>query len=186
MDLDEVIRSFTTQLKLVYKREYPDHKIKPITSYEMSTWFPIGKQIWNFIYKDHVTEIFEEAPICNGALEMLIRLEAEGHEIQLITAQPKTAVAPTLNWIRKNNLPYQSIHFELKKYNVWTDIFLDDNTENLEAMQNEQARVLSVAFHRPWNKDWTGPRIEKHSEIFDIIDVVKKFRKANRWERGYA
>jgi len=187
IDIDETIRAFVNQLTKVYRRELSDPKIEPnLTSYEMSTWFPFGGKIWDFVYKEHTNEIFEDAPLIEGALEMLIRLEAEGHEIQLVTAQPKTAIAPTINWIRKNKIPYSHIHFTTQKYRVFTNIFLDDCTENLISMFKRQPNALPIAIDRPWNQNWKRDRITKHSQIFDIIEMIKSFGKMDLHQRSEA
>lgn len=175
IDIDGVIRNITDKIFEIYHREYPEHNIKNTNEYSLSKWFPIGHKIYNFIYKQHVREIFEEAPIYSGALDMLIQLQqGMGHKIQLVSYQKHTSIKPTLNWLLKHKIPFDSIHFIPIKWAVLGDILLDDCADNLIDFTRNTFGTTAVCFDQPWNQDWDGFRIKKHSEIINIIDYHRE------------
>lgn len=181
IDIDGCLRAFDTQVDKVYLREFPSHKdrLKPKTDYNLASHYPIGNAIFDFIFTEHVREIFEDAPIYNGALEMLHRLQNNGHKIQIVTSQRTSSIVPTLAWLFKHSIPYDSIHFVWEKWRVQAEILLDDHVDNLVTNTVVHPHTLAVCFSRPWNSEWPGVRISEHKQLFDVLHLAGKAQEAN-------
>jgi len=50
---------------------------------------------------------------------------------------------------------------------VLTDVYLDDNTDNLIALSSYGHRA--VCFDRPWNQDWHGERVYSYREFIELL-----------------
>lgn len=95
-----------------------------------------------------------------GALRKLVKA---GHSIHFITARPASKYKVTVDWVRDNKIPFNTIHtvgrdsnFESKGKlgrSLNLDFFIDDFPHNLEEMYKykERWRKGVALFNRPWN-----------------------------------
>jgi 5'(3')-deoxyribonucleotidase len=167
IDLDGVIRDFIEGLRIVYSREYPDHEIKNVLSRDLHEFFPIGKDIYDFLKQKFGEEILLESPPYPGAIEALRKWE-DVFEIAIVTAQPPDWRYATYSWIGNYSLPINEIKVIHDKHTVPGFALLDDFKENLELFA-ETGR-LAVCMDQPWNQDWKGPRVKSVDEFFQVID----------------
>lgn len=83
----------------------------------------------------------------------LYDLRAEGHTIHFVTARTfgKTSCpeAATRHWLEENNLIYDTLTISKDKTAVKTDVFLEDNLKNYDAL--EAVGVKSYLVNRPYN-----------------------------------
>ncbi len=166
IDVDGVLRDFVASLKEIYRREFPEHEIKPVTSHNLEEFFPIGKEIYEFMDNLHAWEILENAPAYPGAVEALQRWEND-FEIVIATAQPPEGRAPTLAWLAKHRVPTNEIHITFDKQKIDGVALLDDFIDNLEKF--EATGRLAVCLEQPWNQKWTGLRVSSVDEFFSLI-----------------
>ncbi len=170
VDIDGVIRDFMGKLKEVYSREYPEHKLIREDIYDLSSWFPIEKEIYKFGFEIYATEIFSEAQIYLGVKEFLKKIY-DNHKLVFISNQSnKNLEKLTVGWIKQNELPYHEIIFTKDKSIFKGDYLLDDYTENLKRV-DEIKSSIPVCFDRPWNQDWKGQRIKSYNEFLEIINL---------------
>ncbi len=167
IDIDGVLRDFTGVVAKVYAREYPDHKVEEITEWGIHKFFPIGEKIYDFVFKEHVEEIFTTANAYRGAAAFMRALKARKHDVWLVTAQPTAKEIYTFRWLQSNEIVYDNIAFTNNKPVVDCDIFLDDGTHNLTAIRD--AGKFAVAFDRPWNSGWTGLRVKSFRGFTDLL-----------------
>lgn len=172
IDLDGVIRDFIEGLKIVYGREYPDHVIKDVLSRDLHEFFPIGKDIYEFLKQKHGEEILLKAPPYPGAIEALRKWE-DVFDIVIVTAQPPEWRFATYSWIGNYSVPTNEIKIIYEKHTVPGYALLDDFTENLESFV--QTNRLAVCMDQPWNKKWQGPRVKTVEEFFQLIERELNF-----------
>lgn len=173
IDCDEVLRDFVGSLTQVYTKHYPDHKLIPITEWELDQFFPIGKDIYQFAFEEHVHSIFGQADVIPGAKEMMNTLKKYGHELIICTSQPKHKEWITLEWLEAHSIPYDSVVFTKDKSIVDAPILLDDGLHNLQSFKH-----LAIAFDRPWNRDWSGFRVHTHAEFTDFVQRMGRSQVA--------
>jgi 5'(3')-deoxyribonucleotidase len=167
IDLDGVIRDFIKGLKIVYGREYPDHVVKEVLSRDLHEFFPIGKNIYDFLKQKFGVEILLESPPYPGAIEALRKWE-EAFEVVIVTAQPPDWRYATYSWIGNYSLPINEIKVISEKHTVSGYALLDDFTENLELFADTGR--MAVCMDQPWNQDWKGYRVKTVEEFFQLIE----------------
>lgn len=102
-------------------------------------------------------------PVCEGAREMLQWMRGQGYKIMLLTARPyeeyKRIFADTLEWLERNNLPYDSIIFDERKEERLLrefgkdriEFFIDDVAGNTNTIS--RLGVPCYLITRPYNVD---------------------------------
>jgi 5'-nucleotidase len=166
LDLDGVVRDFVGRLKKIYKKFYPEHEIKPITSRRLEEFFPIGENIYRFIKNGLVKEIMEEADPYPGSIEALNRWKNK-FEIVVATAQPEISRAATFVWIGKFNIPTNEIVITFDKSKIEGIALLDDFIDNLTSFASTGR--LAVCLDQPWNQEWQGPRVKNVDQFFEYV-----------------
>lgn len=168
IDLDGVIRNFVGSLERVYTREFPTHKIQPITSRRLEDFFPIAEKIYDFMENGHIKEIMEDADAYPGAIEALEKWKNK-FEIVIATAQPDLSRSATIVWIGKNHIPTNEIAITYHKDQLNGLALLDDFTENLESFA--ATGRLAVCLDQPWNKKWKGARVLSVEQFFELVET---------------
>jgi uncharacterized HAD superfamily protein len=117
-----------------------------------------------------------------NAVEAIRKLAKSGHSIHHITSRPSNQKEATVEWLRKNFIPFDSVHVigsngigghKVDKGSVGRmlnlDFFLDDCVWHLENMYRYKSRWRKGLglFTRPWN-------------VNEAIDMAK-FTRFNRW-----
>ncbi len=168
IDVDGVLRDYIASLNAVYAREYPGHEILPVTDWELARFYPLGEEIYRFADEQFAREILENAPAYPGAIPELHQMEKE-FEIVIATTQPPQHRYPTLVWLGKNHVPSNEIHITAEKQRIAGFVLLDDYPVNLRKF--EATGRLAVCMDRPWNQDWTGPRVKSVGEFHAFLNV---------------
>jgi len=109
----------------------------------------------------------------DGAVESLQVLATAGHRIAIVTARgcergarPEQAEAvrlSTVQWLRTHAIPHHDICFTNNKTLIGADLFLDDASHHLKAIQEIGKRA--VCFDQAHNRDWTGERVTSWKEF---------------------
>jgi|TARA_Y100000310_G_scaffold25527_1_gene24412 5'(3')-deoxyribonucleotidase len=164
-DIDGVIRNFNKSVERVYREKFPTHIIRAHNGdWDISHRFPIGDKVYDFVYKGHAWEIFSNADPYPFAIEMVSAVKKMGHRVQLVTANVGASMLPTANWITKNDVVHDSIHFTHEKELVGGDILFDDKVDNLK-----DCPYWAVCVNRPWNQEWEGDRVFSCKEAINLV-----------------
>lgn len=165
IDIDGVLRDFCGQLKHVYSKVYPDHVVGEITDYDLSQFFPIGKEIFDFFQIRFPYEVFELAKPYPGAKEFVNNLRS--NKIIMVTTQKRGNEIYTLNWLTMHGIYYDSIIFTKDKNIANIDILIDDCDDNLK-----RVNIFPICFAQNWN-EWSGMRTDNYKEIINIIKDIE-------------
>ena len=168
IDIDGVLRDFVGALQWQHHIDYPNIKPMKITEWGIEKFFPMGDWIYSYIYKFRPKEIFELADEYENSVWMMRELRRAGHDIWILTTQPQGTEKYTLNWLENKCIEYDHLVFTEKKLLVDCDIYLDDSPHQLQSLGLAGKKV--VAFDRPWNRKWSGPRVQTHQEFLDLIE----------------
>ena len=172
IDLDEVVRDFVGSLNRWYAIDHPDHWIKEITEWNLAPFYPIGAGINEYAFEQRAKEILEGAEVCKGAIEMLEALKARGCEVWIINAPARRGHELfACNWLAEHKIPYNHLAFTVKKYRIDCHVYLDDGQHNLEALRD--SGKFAVAWTKPWNKGWVGPRVSSYDRFLELIDGMR-------------
>jgi len=184
VDIDGVLRDFTHSLNKAYNEAhpgapvmYPDHK-----DFGLHKLYPIGKDIYDFVWKTHAWDCLFDADPFEGAIEFMQELKTESREIILLTAQPTPeAKMATMDWIYDQGLLEvvdDIVIISGGKDNLnkalipSVNILVDDYIKNLECVQ--WSGIFPICFTRPWNSKWTGTRVANYEELLIAIEKIEK------------
>ena len=108
-----------------------------------------------------------------GAVEALHRLKDAGHTLHVVTARGffqhgDLIRKATIEWLRDNDIPHDSLTFTKDKTFVRTDAFVDDSWKNVSEL--EAAGVPTWMVDAPHNKaNEHHRRVASVGEFADII-----------------
>ncbi|MEH6948671.1 HAD family acid phosphatase [Bacillus sp. JJ634] len=132
-----------------------------------------GGKLWNSL-ADEI--YYSGCPIFEGALDMLQKLDREGHEIFYITARKKEHSERTKQWLIKHGFPFREDHFycgmkDQEKIEIILDLqldyYFDDKPAVLETLLEIPTKVY--AKDNPYNQKVKVPRLKDWSELKDIL-----------------
>lgn len=166
VDIDGVLRDYMGYVYYLYQKKYPEHNFSKVKTWSMAEYFPIGEDIYTFVFDLHAEEITANAKPIPGAIEAL-KENMEKFDIALVSAQNEKGMIGTLQWLAKHRVPIREYHFCFDKEKVEGDALLDDGPHNLEAF-SETGR-LAIARKQPWNDGWKGPKVDSVSDFFQYI-----------------
>lgn len=102
--------------------------------------------------------------------ESMARVHDMGHKVIVVTHRwqgaPGRAEANTHSWLKPYMAYIDEIHFSGDKTSVPTDMFVEDNKGNYDALV--EAGVDAYLINRPWN----GPYDDHRQRILDVEDYA--------------
>lgn len=129
----------------------------------------------------------------DDSIRHLYTLRKNGHELFFITSRSKDNEAATIEWIRRNKVPFDGIYVVGRSgvvgqrgkgpygRSLHLDFFIDDDIYNLEEMykyKNRWFKGLAI-FTRPWN-EWMKLEIDKYVRLNDWPDIIRHIGISNR------
>lgn len=128
------------------------------SKYEFFEAWGMGRQVFDDLCNEFVDagELYWWGTPLEGCVEVLTRLHDDGHELHVVTrrqfgSHPEDA---TRSWLLNHNIPHDSLTFSADKTCVPTDIFIEDNLDNYDAL--EAAGTCAVLMNHDWNQDTPG------------------------------
>lgn len=180
VDLDGVVFNFTDSLRLYLvqhcgrmEHELPDAEV---WNFFMDQW---GMTLEEFT--DHCNKgvdagvIFRQGPAWPGSIEGVNALKSRGHSVHIVTDRSFGNLSPqnTIEWLKENGVPYDTITFSSDKTIVQADLLIEDRDKNYLAVE-QAGNAVPVLMTRPWNLDLVGARrVNDWSEFLEFVD---------RWE----
>jgi 5'(3')-deoxyribonucleotidase len=114
--------------------------------------------------------IFRFGPPLPGAVAGVQALQDAGHEIHIVTNRPQPGAREnTLRWLAQHRIPFDSLTFSADKTCVPTDVFIDDNIENYEALR--AAGVSAVFYDQAWNRSHDGVRVHSWDAFVALCEA---------------
>ena len=169
VDLDDVLCETARFFLMVVERDFGKQ-----VSYERLTDFDVGTACGlkrcereELYRKVHEPEALLELPVVDGAVDTLKQWHAAGHEITIVTGRPSESCEPSIEWLARNRIPYDSF-FVVDKYSRYAD--RQENVLSLEAFSSRRfswavedslpmanflasrMRTPVALLNRPWNR----------------------------------
>lgn len=172
LDIDDVVRDWSDQAVWVLKSH--DINVWPKPDYDFATWTSLGKDVYPFLFNKYADEIYCNAPPVKDALRYIEKLHDHGHEIIFATSQFQRNIRRyTLDWLLTYDVDFDGIHFTDRKWQVTGDVFVEDREDHLIRYQyynyDNRPKPLIIAFDRPWNKQWSGERVDNWKKLYKRI-----------------
>ena len=133
-----------------------------------------GFAMWNRSLEDIY---FTNCPIFEGALETLVALQQEGHEIYYITSRPEQYCEQTRGWMIAQGFPVAEGHFfcgmqdDEKVATIQAlalDVYVDDKPAVLETLQGIDTKVILK--NQSYNQHVTLPRLNHWQEFWSLVN----------------
>ena len=133
-----------------------------------------GKEMW----VRSLEEIYyTDCPTFPGALEVLMELDKNGHEIYYITARPKEHGRRTREWMKENGFPVRDDRFyygmeDNEKTHIIKDLQLDYYVDDKPAVLNtlKEIPVKLIVKDQSYNQDIEVERLLNWEDFNAIIN----------------
>jgi len=160
IDLDGVVANFTKGWIDFYNRDFgTDLKIEQAIAWDgltAITHFEDMRAFWKWTSDLDGRSLFWHLEPFPGAVEALQALDANGHEIVIVTMKPRFAVDDTHEWIDAQEIPASEIHILEDKWRVDCDVYLDDGPHILPGLLQHRPDRVVCRYVRPWNQPLPG------------------------------
>lgn len=173
IDVDGVLRNSFQTMCDVYNREFGTNMtVADIRNYDCSISFPlieknIGISANEYFFIAMASEVFL-GPAYPGAAENIERLANAGHQIEICSYQPTLASQRlTFDFLEREKIYYDGIHFTRNKWMVTGDYIIDDNPEFLE---DERENVRKICVRHSFNDSVTN--MIKANNFKEAVDLV--------------
>lgn len=170
VDLDDVCYSFIKAFIhfLVEFKGYDPDKLPHPTRWEFHEDWGMTLDEWLKLFAEGVDAgvIFLHGEPFEGAIEAINRLRTNGHTIHIVTHRTvgDRAVQNTMEWLQRVGLHYDSLTFAKDKTVIKTDVFIEDNIDNFEALW--EAGTEAYLINRPHNENYdTKYRVNSWEEF---------------------
>lgn len=120
--------------------------------------------------------LYRYGHVIKGGIVGIRKLEAMGHQLQVVTHRPRHAVQDTLDWLSYVRLPFSGIHIlsdEQPKTDVPGDLLIDDKLSNCEDYW--EAGRYAFLFKRPWNE--ASPTQDVVKSWPDAVDQIARMEE---------
>ena len=165
VDVDGVLRDIHTPYINIYNKIHnTNYVLSDIVNYSLNILLKLEKPKEFFL--KHYIPIFRDAKPYDN-IEYLNKL-SKNNTIQIVTSQYKGLESTTIDWLNKNNVYYDSIHFTHDKQLIKGDVFLDDYIYHL----NKSTCSDVICMDRTYNKEWNGKRISDIKDLYDLLNTT--------------
>ncbi|MDN4493432.1 5' nucleotidase, NT5C type [Ureibacillus aquaedulcis] len=124
-----------------------------------------GGEMWNSLLEEIY---FTDCPSFDGALELLNRLEREGHEIFYITSRPKQYCQKTQEWVKDQGFPVHEQRFfcgmqDQEKIEIIRQLDLDFYFDDKPAVLHTLSDIATKVYvkDQSYNQDVGIPRVKE-------------------------
>jgi uncharacterized protein len=177
-DIDDTLINLREHAFNIYKKKLnknvPQSEFYVLQRVEIHEPFDLtdeeGSEMWN----SSLEEIYyTDCPPFQGAVEVLNKLEEDGHEIFYITARPKEHGERTKIWLKEQGFPVKDDHFfygmqDHEKIHIikelHLDYYVDDKPAILDTLLNEQINL--------YLKDQSYNRKHQYNRIVNWSDFI--------------
>tara|TARA_B100000131_G_scaffold251564_1_gene245187 strand:+ start:71 stop:661 length:591 start_codon:yes stop_codon:yes gene_type:complete len=189
IDIDGVLRDFSSDLYNVIKEHYPDY-IKPgsenvysveeirkeMTDWDLENNFNAPIEEIKRIYREEHAETIlgNGTPFVDNVNYLREQIKKDEHTFVAVTSQHPICCHHTLSWLGKHELGFSSVVFKKgrRKWQVEVDYLIDDSPNNHEAwVYGRQMEDGFLLLDRPWNeKVESNYRVNNIKEAMDLIN----------------
>lgn len=176
VDLDGVCCDHTVAFRRVVAsvRGVAEESLTLERSWGFEEW-GLDDETFTELHRIAVTEhrILRDAPVIEGASDVLWRLSDAGVWIRIITHRlysnwgHAAAAGDTAHWLDSARIPYRDLCFVGGKTAVDADAYIEDAPHNVEAIR-AQGRTV-VVFDQPYNRHLPGPRAHGWVEVSEMV-----------------
>ena len=195
VDMDDVLCQTAQHFLAILERDFgKKFAFEQLTDFDVGQACELTAEEREVLYRIvHDGEELLSIPPIPGAVDVLQQWSAAGYEIAIVTGRPPCTYEPSVQWLKKQRVPYDSILI-VNKYGR----FAPDGSRciSLEALINHsfswavedspemamylasQMKIPVALLDRPWNrKDTNHELVSRH---YDWIEISRALPPNNR------
>ena len=170
VDLDDVLAKTTCHYVDVLKREFGKTvDFEEISSFNLQESFSLSDSEYEYFFSlVHKPEVILELKPIEGAISVLNKWFEFGYEISVITGRLTSTYDSSLEWLKSNNVPFDSFIMVDKYSRPVVDKNIAITLEQLSEMEfsmavedsidmvhfiNQRMNSRVILFDRPWNRN---------------------------------
>jgi len=179
IDCDDVLRDFVPKCLEIYNKKYNTNAtLEQVTEWTFDNVMPEIKDKIEF-FLTNAKELFYDTTPRKDFINLPYYLKEHGHDVAIVTHQLKGIEDYTCQWLKKYNVPYDSLHFSNDKSLINLDVLVDDGLHNLNNLNHKKTMGLCV--ERPWNNNnrWEGIYVNNTDDVFTVIDMLPLYKTFN-------
>jgi len=179
IDIDGVLRDFSTTFHSLMKRDYPDVVLTDtIVDWDFEKSFTMDrKELQKLYWGEYKRDVFRFAPPIKDSImhmrKLFIWADENKHKLIAVSSQRPTGRSDSLYWLGNHYLGFEEVHFIRgeKKWKKDIDWLVDDSPENYKHWINNRDEDGFILFDAPYNQ-YLKPtyRVKSLWEITNIIN----------------
>ena len=167
IDCDGVLRNMLPAMCSLYNDYFGNLSPEDITDYDINKIFTKCKDPYKFFFDTHAKYIYLCSQKFEKAKEAMDLLHEKGYHIIIVSNQPTFEnQLYTLQWLKDNEIYYDSICFTKEKQIIFGHIVIDDYANNL-IQCSEEKKILIEA---PYNKNEN--RFKKYKTLYEYAKSI--------------
>ena len=172
VDLDDVIAKTTCHYVDVLKREFGKTiDFEKITSFNLQESFALSDKEYEYFFKlVHEPEIILELEPIENSINVLNKWVDHGYEISVITGRLTSTYDSSLEWLKKNSIPFDSfimvdkysrpvvdknIAISLERFSEMEFLLCIEDSVDMACFISRKMNGNVILFDRPWNRNGT-------------------------------
>ena len=189
IDVDGVIRDFSSDLYTVIKEHYPEYiksgsenvysveeVRKKMTNWDLENNFNAPIEEIKRIYREEYAEtiLANGTPFIDNINYLREQIKKDEYTFVCITSQDPICSHHTLTWLGKQELGFSSVVFKKgrKKWQVDVDYLIDDSPNNFQTwVSGRQMEDGFILMNRPWNEKIKSKyRVSSIKEAMELVE----------------
>lgn len=168
IDVDGVLRNLLPKMCELYNDYYHDNIVpKDIKEFDLSKTFTKCDNPIEWFFQKHVDYIYMNSNTCFKAKEAMDILHKKGYYIIIVSNQPTFVQKKlTIEWLKNNEIYYDSICFTEKKELIVGDIVVDDNIDNLTICYDSKKILIDAPYNINFNE------YKRFNNLFEFAETL--------------
>ena len=188
VDVDDVISKTTDTYAGVVEREFGRHvRFEDVVTFDLKKSFGLTDNEFHYFFDlVHQPEVLLNYEPVEGAVQGLAAWAGQGHRIEIVTGRPSSTREPTLEWLDRHGVPFDSFTM-VDKYNRAAndptiaisqaefatrryDLAVEDSYD-MAVFLADHMDVPVLLYHRPWNARGAGH--EKIKRVMSWEEITR-------------
>jgi uncharacterized HAD superfamily protein len=192
IDLDDVIAKTTCRYVEIVEREFGKSvDFEAITTFNLQKSFSLTDPEFDHFFRlVHEPEIILELEPFEGVLDVLNKWSEIGFEISVVTGRLTSTYASSLEWLKINNVPFNSfimvdkykrpvvdkeIAISLELFSDMKFMFAVEDSLDMAKFLQQRMNTQVTLFDRPWNRTDNNLAGIRRCFTWEEIDKLNRF-----------
>lgn len=192
IDLDDVIADTTCRYVEILEREFGRIvDFEGITTFDLKKSFSLTDHEFDYFFRlVHEPEIILGLKPFEGMLDELNKWAGLGYEISVVTGRLTSTYESSLEWLRRNKVPFDSfimvdkylrpvvdknIAISLDRFSEMEFILAVEDSLDMAMFLQHRMNTKVVLFDRPWNRDSGNLPGIRRCMTWDEIGMLNPF-----------